>query len=461
MRPLYITMFGVLLLFILGIYLYTTAPKEVSTINTNGWSTYTNEQFGFSLMYPPEWQVYEAPNDPIAPKFNIYKPGSDEQTLPLTHHSPNVTHVSVFPKGIPTEGIFGESETSTVSFSVPTNQARDYLLSDGTHWSTFAGIDTTHPKWNDSGFIFARTNIQDEETTCFRDTEFQEPEQCDPLTGDRIIRHGTINAMDRAIQEAILSSFTIEEVPSVNNDLIRVVEPQPQSVLTSPLTVRGEARGQWYFEATFGLKLLDANGDDVPIEPGYVMTENEWMTEAFVPFESTHTFNPPSTETGTLVFERANPSGLPENADEIRIPIHFDATEESQRTIQLYYHDPRADTDSDGNISCSQQGLVAVERMIPVTQTPTQDAVRLLLRGELTTQEQADGITTEYPLEGFELIGASSANGTLTLNFNDPNNATSGGSCRSSILWLQIQKTASQFNGVDSVRFIPETLFQP
>jgi hypothetical protein len=260
-------------------------------------------------------------------------------------------------------------------------------------------------------------------------------------------------------------SSPVEQVTDNDNgtyrDLIRVDSPQTNEVISSPLTISGAARGMWYFEATFSLRLLDANGNEVPIQPGYIMTENEWMTEDFVPFETTHTFTAPETETGTLVFERANPSGLPEHADEYRVPVRFDTGGAPLRTIQLYYYDPGADEDESGNIMCSEAGLVAVDRSIPVTQTPVQDAVQLLLRGEVTPQERMRGITTEYPLEGLELTGASRDEGALVLQFADPEGRTVGGSCRTNILWLQIRETAKQFEGVDEVQFQPETLFQP
>lgn len=131
------------------------------------------------------------------------------------------------------------------------------------------------------------------------------------------------------------------------------------------------------------------------------------------------------------------------------------------RTISLYYYDPANDQDESGNIQCSREGLVTVRREIPVTQTPIQDAIRLLLQGELTAQEKADGATTEYPLDGVELVGAALKDGVLTLEFKDPMNKTGGGSCRVGILWFQIEATALQFPEVKSVRFIPEELFQP
>lgn len=244
-------------------------------------------------------------------------------------------------------------------------------------------------------------------------------------------------------------------------DLIRVTQPSTNDVVSSPLNITGEARGTWYFEASFPVSIVDANG--TLLGQHYATADGDWMTEEYVPFESELVFDSPETETGTLILHKDNPSGLPENEDEVRIPVRFEATTngEEGRAIQLYYYNPSLDEDETGNILCSKAGLVAVERTIPITQTPIQDSIRLLLQGKLTQEERAQGVTTEYPLEGFELEGASLANGVLTLGFSDPNNVTSGGSCRVGILWFQIQETAKQFDGVDEVRFQPEELFQP
>jgi hypothetical protein len=98
---------------------------------------------------------------------------------------------------------------------------------------------------------------------------------------------------------------------------------------------------------------------------------------------------------------------------------------------------------------------------MPITVTPIQDAIKLLLKGELTSAERAEGISTEYPLAGFELKSAGLTDGVLTLTFADPQGKTGGGSCRVGILWMQIEATAKQFPEVSSVRFSPEWLFQP
>lgn len=159
--------------------------------------------------------------------------------------------------------------------------------------------------------------------------------------------------------------------------------------------------------------------------------------------------------------KKDNPQGLVRQDDEPRMPTIFDLSARQERTIKLYYFNLSQDTDASGNIMCSRNGLEAVNRSIPLTKTPIQDAIKLLIKGELTVAERARGITTEYPLSGFELKGASLKNGVLTLAFADPQNKTSGGSCRVGILWFQIEATAKQFPEVSSVRFIPEELFQP
>ncbi len=131
------------------------------------------------------------------------------------------------------------------------------------------------------------------------------------------------------------------------------------------------------------------------------------------------------------------------------------------RTITLYYYNPEKDRGADGNIHCSAQGLVAVERAIAPTQTPLKESVELLLEGALTPEEKASGITTEFPLEGVALKSASITDGTATLTFEDPQHKTGGGSCRASILAAQIIATAKQFPTVQDVRLLPEELFQP
>lgn len=247
--------------------------------------------------------------------------------------------------------------------------------------------------------------------------------------------------------------------PVSKDDLIIVDTPLPNSAVSSPIFISGQARGRWYFEAQFSIKIYDANEELLGVIPA--QAQGEWMTNEYVPFQATLSFESSTTPTGKLVLEKDNPSGLPENANELIIPIVFSEVTTSEQTVKLYYYNSSKDTDEKGNILCSKEGLVAVERKISVSKTPIQDTIKLLIEGDLSLEEKDQGLSTEYPLSGFELNGASLNNGVLALDFLDPENKTSGGSCRVTVLWLQIQATAKQFPEVKEVKFIPQDLFQP
>ncbi|MCE5328738.1 Gmad2 immunoglobulin-like domain-containing protein [bacterium] len=109
-------------------------------------------------------------------------------------------------------------------------------------------------------------------------------------------------------------------------DQIKVTKPTPNQLIESPLTIEGEARGTWFFEATFPVKLLDTNGD--VIATYFAQAQGEWMTEDFVPFKTQLIFEKPSTDTGILILEKDNPSGLPKNDARIEIPVRFSSQSE-------------------------------------------------------------------------------------------------------------------------------------
>lgn len=127
------------------------------------------------------------------------------------------------------------------------------------------------------------------------------------------------------------SSF-MEEPPNISpaavippelslNNLIQVRSPRPKEIVTSPFTVSGNARGNWYFEASFPVTLKDATGKT--LAQTHAQAQGEWMTEEFVPFSVILTFPQPETETGTLILQKDNPSGLPEYDRQLEIQVKF------------------------------------------------------------------------------------------------------------------------------------------
>lgn len=111
---------------------------------------------------------------------------------------------------------------------------------------------------------------------------------------------------------------------NASSDMIIVDSPEPGERITSPLTIRGEARGQWYFEASFPFSIVDWDGRI--IAESFATAQDDWMTEEFVAFEGALEFQTPDTsvsDRGWLIIRNDNASGLPENDRAIEIPILF------------------------------------------------------------------------------------------------------------------------------------------
>ncbi len=101
---------------------------------------------------------------------------------------------------------------------------------------------------------------------------------------------------------------------------ITVELPFPGAVVGKEFNVVGEARGRWYFEASFPVDLRKPNGE--VLVQHYAQAQDEWMTEDFVPFKADfvvldQTYIGPAI----LTLHRDNPSGLPEHDASISFPI--------------------------------------------------------------------------------------------------------------------------------------------
>lgn len=114
---------------------------------------------------------------------------------------------------------------------------------------------------------------------------------------------------------------------AATSERVRVTSPLPNTFVTSPLTVTGEAAG-WYFEGSFPVTLV--NWDGLIIAEGVATAQGDWMTSEFVPFVATLTFASPYKDgdqdfmkRGALILKKDNPSGLPENDESKEISVSF------------------------------------------------------------------------------------------------------------------------------------------
>ena len=112
--------------------------------------------------------------------------------------------------------------------------------------------------------------------------------------------------------------------PAQKGDMIIVDSPRPQSTVTSPLVIKGKARGNWFFEGSFPVTLT--NWDGLIIAEGYATAQGDWMTNDYVPFSATLSYSLPEDipyRRGFLILRKDNPSGEPQFDDSIEIMLQL------------------------------------------------------------------------------------------------------------------------------------------
>lgn len=94
--------------------------------------------------------------------------------------------------------------------------------------------------------------------------------------------------------------------------------PIKNESLTSPFVVMGQVPGNWSFEGSFQIELLDKNGER--LEAKTVQLIGEWTTEEFVLFDATLKYSGYSGD-ATVILHKDNPSGLTKNDDSVSIDV--------------------------------------------------------------------------------------------------------------------------------------------
>lgn len=116
---------------------------------------------------------------------------------------------------------------------------------------------------------------------------------------------------DPSTQEAVYDNTSTDEIV--------IDSPKAGETVGTTFTVVGKARGYWYFEASFPLRVFGSSG--VLLSEMPVQADGEWMTEEFVPFSETVTVPPGTKGEALLILYNDNPSGLPENDATVSIPL--------------------------------------------------------------------------------------------------------------------------------------------
>ncbi|MBI2054052.1 MAG: GerMN domain-containing protein [Candidatus Staskawiczbacteria bacterium] len=237
---------------------------------------------------------------------------------------------------------------------------------------------------------------------------------------------------------ALQESSPEEEVKEPESDVI-VLFPKPGEAITSPLVVLGEAKGTWFFEATFPIKITDEAGNVLGVS--YVEAVDDWMTENFVRFSGKISFLAKERTNGFLVLAKDNPSGLPEYDKEVKVPVILEPVETVK--VKVYFNNSKMDP----QFSCNK--VFPVEREIPKTEAIARETLLLLLKGP-TGGEKDEGFFTSIN-EGVQINSIKIENGVATVDFGEQLEFEVGGSCRVSAIRAEITETLKQFSTVNSV----------
>jgi|GEM_PF-2184910 hypothetical protein len=188
----------------------TEISKEVvfleDVVEQTGPREYMNDTYNFSVTLPEGWQVHEGTIGTV-PAFNFY-PG-DKETLNKSYtHFDNVTHVSVYPQGIPTEGLFAQTRPLDVKFQIQTaEKSHAYLLGNAEIFARYVVFSSPPSTWNQSGFLWTHTKVENQGSSCLQGGQYVEGSFCDPLLGDEIVVTGEVRTVYDADMQSIIESF--------------------------------------------------------------------------------------------------------------------------------------------------------------------------------------------------------------------------------------------------------------
>lgn len=268
------------------------ANDQATTTPVASWETYqspADAQHSFSLEYPPETTVRRVAEGIY--EITYVRPRSE----PNTEITDGYLATIQFVQAADPEAYAAESDIADVA--TPT----DFVGYDAFRFQTeseLSGELVTH-------YAFLPT----QGSAVVADVSFV-------TYGDRAPTY-EVEVFD------ILGTLSFNDAATdTSGTLIRVDTPARAETVTSPIQLSGEARGQWFFEANASVVVTDWDGRI--IGESYITADEDWMTESFVPFSGTVSYELPEesySASGTVIFQRANPSGLPENDAAVEIPV--------------------------------------------------------------------------------------------------------------------------------------------
>ncbi|WP_157893283.1 Gmad2 immunoglobulin-like domain-containing protein [Salegentibacter sediminis] len=307
--------------------------KTETTPDGESLKNYSSPDFQLRFEYPDNYKVIEDSLPGKAPVINVFRKNNPGEPPFVIHEDFGNAYISFLPRGYGVDGPSGVQKSLEefgnplpLSFEIDKQKSRVYLLNNGELWGLYLRFATPPETWSEYGGIFVRYKVRDFEARCKSSANKEIPmEECDPLGGDEILYFGKVEEKSKQEIDGIIKSlwFSRDNYDRKEiSDLIKIELAVRGKTIESPLEIKGEARGNWFFEATAPVELLDGNFRSLGRSYIEVVGSN-WMTEEFVAFKGSIDFKKPDTENGYLLLKNGNASGKPELDRILRIPVKF------------------------------------------------------------------------------------------------------------------------------------------
>lgn len=307
--------------------------ERSADFDSTTWREYKSVEYDVSFRYPERWELVVS-TDPRTPYVRVMAPhesGSSDETNSIdTTVSAPYAQVTIFPKGIPLSFQTAVPTSYSLFEQSVRMQARRssiFTLEDGTRFAELYRYETMPVSWSPSGFVWGQSDVRGIESHCNGDVSVVSSagSRCDLLFGDTVVYSGYVRSYDMELVDAIVSS--IRFYGNVQSELgsttvAHITTPVADAYVRNPLRVRGVAPSSWFFEDEIPIRLLDGSGVVIVETSAHVDEEYEPSSDS-IPFSAVVQFLKPDTRSGTLIVEKANPSGAPQLSEQVRIPVLF------------------------------------------------------------------------------------------------------------------------------------------
>ncbi len=178
---------------------------------------FESEEYDFNFNFPSDWtfESFTQGNDQFILNF-FSKEKKNKLDLPiLVHTQAENSFVGFYPEGYGTELPMGKSrplndqEIQMITFPLNTDKSQVFTLENSQPWGYFLVPSSPPPSWDEYGFVFAQSAVENSHTLCMdAETGEEKPmENCDPIMGDKIKKYGDIPGERVKEMRIVLSSI--------------------------------------------------------------------------------------------------------------------------------------------------------------------------------------------------------------------------------------------------------------